>query len=60
MELGFFFLQIELLCRRANFDAKETGSRSKIYCLAYIDLLGYEAAAFAEKCIEQFCFNIPG
>lgn len=52
-------LQVELLCRRASGDAKSKHC-GRIYCFAFIDLLSYEVATFAEKCIEKYCFNTPG
>jgi len=60
-----FCLKIELLCRRANGNVCAKGGPAYgrfggIFCLAFIDLLGYETAAFAEKCIEDYCCNVPG
>jgi len=50
---------IELFCRRACGDT-QLKSSSKIYCLAFADLLNYEVACKAEEILHKFCHNVPG
>jgi len=48
---------IELFCRRVNSDACSTTS-SKIYCLAFADVLDYEDARRTEELLEKYCYNV--